>query len=188
MINCSSFWNTRMWNTFHYCETNCVNFIIATINRKIGRRKSGNIGQTGRSTHLCWESCYTRTHSSLLSHQNVNKSGFLVQIKNSEVKTVSGPSSLPSYVTTISLFLTDAKLQNGSIKLCQKRLQFVKETKIGKQRVETKLVNHKILFDYFARSYIYSNLGRDIQILWSWVAEWCMCCVTLRVPKDIKKL
>ena len=136
MINWSSFWYTRMCNTFDYCEINCVNFIMATINRKMSQRKSGNMAQMGRSTHLCWESCYTRTHSSLLSHQNVNKASFLVQTKNSEVKTVSGPSFLPSYVTNISLFLTAAKMQNGSIKLCQKRLQIVKETKISKQKVE----------------------------------------------------
>ena len=49
-----------------------------------------------------------------------------------------------------------------------KKLQFVKEAQTSTTYINTewrgKLVDYKILFNYFARSYLNNNLGEDIQI------------------------
>ena len=46
----------------------------------------------------------------------------------------------------------------------KKRLQFVK-TRQTSTTSRVKLVDHKILVNYFGKIYIYNNLRKDIQIL-----------------------
>ena len=90
-----------------------------------------------------------------------------------------------------AFFLFSVKMQTNKIKLCYNRLPFVKETQINtvyNTKRRAKLRSQIIRFSLiFARCYVYKNLGTDIQILQSWLAGWCMHCVTLRLH-DIEKL
>ena len=76
----------------------------------------------GRSTHLCWEPSYTRTHISLPGIKNVNKP------KTRAARTVYGLIFLPFNKIVVSFFSFLSQDANKTRSNCAIRLQSVKET------------------------------------------------------------
>lgn len=136
----------------------CSYFILATCSIVTRNGQSENSDQMGRSTRLCWQPSYTKTHSSL--------PWIKIQIKQKsrEVKTVC-PSPVYLFIwLNICFFLSFIKIQTCQNQTVLKRFQFVKETQLStdQSRMEGQTSTLFLtLFDYFLKNY----LGKDIQII-----------------------
>ena len=117
-------------------------------------------------------------------HQNVNKP------KSRAARTLQGHILLPFYViiaSFFSFFCQDAnKTRSNCAIICCNLSKKHKLALYKTQCREPNYVDHTFLKIYCQELPV-QRLGTDIQILQSWLAGWCMCCVTLRLC-DIKKL
>ena len=115
-------------------------------------------------------------------HQNVNKSNSRI------VRTVYGPIFLPFNKNIVSFFSFSVKMQTRSNCAIIGR-NLPKNHKLTLYKTQNRgpnYVDHKF-FITFCQELPQKNLGIDIQILQSWLVDWCKCCVTLRLH-NIKKL
>ena len=107
------------------------------------------------------------------------------QTKEQGSENFSGPIFLPFHIIIVSFFsLFSQDAQKTGLNWDKKKHKLAQyKTQSG----EPDYVDHRSFFKYFARSYLYNNLGKVIKTLQSRVAVWCMYCMILRLH-DIKQL
>ena len=157
--------------------SNTINIIIVTRNGKI-------VWKHGPNQPFYALMLRTKLYQNLFfftGHQNVNK------LKSRAARTAYGSTFLPFYKIIVSFFLFSVKMQSKQDQTVLQQVAICQRNTLYKtQNGEPDYVVYNFSLA-FARSYLFKNLGTDIQTLQSWLVGWCMYCVTLRLH-DIKKL
>ena len=119
-----------------------IDYNIVTRNGKIVWKHGP---RTGRSTHLCWQPSYTRTHSSLLgiemqTNQRAGQRGLFMD------------PYLYLFIRLLSAFFFFLpRCKQNKIKLYYNRLQIVKKNKLTLYKTQNRqpnCVDHKFFFNF----------------------------------------